>query len=302
MIASGTLTCQRCGTETAWPARCNCPPKAADALESSGTARRKTAKEIADSVAKFPGLGEDVFVHASDYFQAENSRIAATQDYAELHKKYRALLESSGELPEAIRRAGTFNANAAIKYHTDVMLVREPDYDALRSAYDTLRTAYQGLAARLAERDEQLSRAVDVEMEKVMALSSEQLQAICRMRGHDPDDEAKIVKQIGEICILKHRLEQAEARGAKWLADWQQAESMVAGLTARVAEISSENHRLHTRLEDNFAFVNGERVEMSVPFDGIACRDVTIKGQDETIDAQKARIAELERGYWEQKR
>ena len=49
-----------------------------------------------------------------------------------------------------------------------------------------------------------------------------------------------------------------------------------------------ENERLHTRLEDSFAFVNGVRVDVEPGFmpDGIECRD-------ETIELQGNRIAQL---------
>ena len=70
---------------------------------------------------------------------------------------------------------------------------------------------------------------------------------------------------------------------------------------AELARLREENARLHERLEDNHAFVNGERVEVGPGFipDGIACRDETIKGQDEQIaklvaarDAARSQLAE----------
>lgn len=62
------------------------------------------------------------------------------------------------------------------------------------------------------------------------------------------------------------------------------------------AALREEVERLHTRLEDNFAWCNGERVSVepgSIP-DGIECRDETIRQQRERITElfERARAAE----------
>lgn len=62
-----------------------------------------------------------------------------------------------------------------------------------------------------------------------------------------------------------------------------------------LARLARSEAALHERLEDNFAWdSNGNRVEHepgSIP-DGIACRDETIRGQDEVIARLRAESAE----------
>lgn len=49
---------------------------------------------------------------------------------------------------------------------------------------------------------------------KILAMSDEQVKALCRLEGHDPDDQAKLAKQAGEIAILRHQQSEAYVRGA----------------------------------------------------------------------------------------
>lgn len=71
----------------------------------------------------------------------------------------------------------------------------------------------------------------------------------------------------------------------------QRTADAIDALKTQVETLTAENTRLHTRLEDNFAFIDGKRVEMepgSIP-DGIECRDETIKLLDAAVKRATAR-------------
>lgn len=51
--------------------------------------------------------------------------------------------------------------------------------------------------------EQRLERAVDENMEKVLKMTDEQISAVTRLEGHDPDDVAKIGKLIAESVILR---------------------------------------------------------------------------------------------------
>ena len=43
-------------------------------------------------------------------------------------------------------------------------------------------------------------------MEKILAMTDDQIHALCRLEGRDPKDEAKIAKQVCEVALLKYEL------------------------------------------------------------------------------------------------
>lgn len=49
-----------------------------------------------------------------------------------------------------------------------------------------------------------LEAALDDAMHKILAMTDEQINALCRLEGHDPADQAKIAKMACEIALLKH--------------------------------------------------------------------------------------------------
>lgn len=69
----------------------------------------------------------------------------------------------------------------------------------------------------------------------------------------------------------------------------RRARAALSVSTEREEALRQRVNELETRLEMNFAYVNGKRVPMepgSIP-DGIECRDETIKGLDERIERIK---------------
>lgn len=66
---------------------------------------------------------------------------------------------------------------------------------------------YERAADRITELEAEVARlhesAVDQNIDKLMALSDEQVTALTRLEGHDPDDVARLCKQVIEIARLK---------------------------------------------------------------------------------------------------
>lgn len=63
----------------------------------------------------------------------------------------------------------------------------------------------EGEVGRLAE---SLDKAIDTQADQILKMTDEQIKALCRLEGHDPEDQATIARQVGEIAILKHKLAQ----------------------------------------------------------------------------------------------
>ncbi len=59
---------------------------------------RKLASEIASLVQKYPGLGQDVFVHEADYNQAANSVVALKAELREVSNSLAHALKWKMEL------------------------------------------------------------------------------------------------------------------------------------------------------------------------------------------------------------
>jgi hypothetical protein len=65
--------------------------------------------------------------------------------------------------------------------------------------------------AMLALVEELRDAFLDESMEKLLAMSDEQVSALCRLEGHDPADEAKLAHQVFKIVQLRIALEGATA-------------------------------------------------------------------------------------------
>ena len=67
------------------------------------------------------------------------------------------------------------------------------------------------LKAQLGACEKVIGDSIDNNIDKLMAMSDEQVRALSAFEGHNPDDDAKIVKQAAEIAILKHKLSEKQA-------------------------------------------------------------------------------------------
>jgi len=85
-----------------------------------------------------------------------------------------------------------------------------------------------------------------------------------------------------------------------WTPDGEH-DVLTSAAATRIRELEAEVERLHTRLEDNFAYEAGvndgwHKVKVepgSIP-DGIACRDATIRSFEDRLSAAEARCRKLE--------
>ena len=64
-------------------------------------------------------------------------------------------------------------------------------------------TALEAAEREKRELREQLERALDSEMGKLLAMPDERIAASLRMEGHDPKDVATIAEQAAELAILQ---------------------------------------------------------------------------------------------------
>lgn len=99
---------------------------------------------------------------------------------------------------------------------------------------ERLLKANRSLETALGQAREELERvrdaAVDESMNKILAMSDEQITALSRLEGHDPKDEATIARQAGELAMLtvdndslRERASAAEADAAQMrvlLGEW----------------------------------------------------------------------------------
>lgn len=70
--------------------------------------------------------------------------------------------------------------------------------------------ALQAAAIRIVELEAAVKALTDTGCDKIMAMSEDQINALCRLEGHDPKDEAKLAEQAMEIAILKAKLARYE--------------------------------------------------------------------------------------------
>jgi hypothetical protein len=80
---------------------------------------RKLASEIASLVQKYPGLGQDVFVHEADYNQAANSVVALKAELREVSNSLAHALKWKMELDSvrdtlAAQRTALLDAQAQL--------------------------------------------------------------------------------------------------------------------------------------------------------------------------------------------
>lgn len=68
------------------------------------------------------------------------------------------------------------------------------------------------LRRELAEVKEQLRLALDSEMDKLLAMPDDRIQAALRLEGRDPKDAATITDQAAELAILRVELAEERAR------------------------------------------------------------------------------------------
>lgn len=99
----------------------------------------------------------------------------------------------------------------------------------------------------------------------------------------------------GEVARLAERLRHIDGT----LLDRQEAAAALQRLAQEIERLKAENSRLHERLEDNHVFElqDGKMVRVELdeptPYDGILCRDETIKLQDENMDRLRAEVERL---------
>lgn len=62
------------------------------------------------------------------------------------------------------------------------------------------------LEAEVSRLNESLSKATDTQCDQILKMNDKQIEALCRLEGHDPKDEALIAKQVCEIALLKYEL------------------------------------------------------------------------------------------------
>jgi len=80
--------------------------------------------------------------------------------------------------------------------HFDQTCYEEDSNDCKLAEIDELR----------AELEKQLELSLNSNIDKLMALSDEQVRALCAFEGHHPDDEAKLAKQAFDVVLLKREL------------------------------------------------------------------------------------------------
>src|SRR5258708_4461032 len=81
-------------------------------------------------------------------------------------------------------------------------------------------------------------------MQKILNMSDQQIEALCRLKGHDPKDEATIGKQAAQIAMLKVDLDNAAARYADLMALKEQVHKQLEQSQKEVAELREDAARL----------------------------------------------------------
>lgn len=124
---------------------------------------RKLASEIASLVQKYPGLGQDVFVHEADYNQAANSVIALKAELREVSNslahalKWKMELDSvrdtlSAQLSELTRISDALGTNEGHS-SVDHILAMKAKIDAQRTKLLALADSIQEQGVRNAIRE-----------------------------------------------------------------------------------------------------------------------------------------------------
>ena len=124
----------------------------------------------------------------------------------------------------------------ALQLAHDHMRLYLPHYTEKHNVFDTVTRALKSQLAAPDPRDEvirqQAKRIAELEkiadalrddsINKIMAASDEQINALCRMEGSNPEDVAKLTKKVMELAVANATIKkQAEAlRVAREALDW----------------------------------------------------------------------------------
>lgn len=85
---------------------------------------------------------------------------------------------------------------------------------------------------RIAELTKAMDEMAESECDKIMAMSEDQISALTRLEGRNPDDVARLGKQACELALKTLRIEQLEAEIAackKNEARWQEVVKRISG-------------------------------------------------------------------------
>lgn len=94
------------------------------------------------------------------------------------------------------------------------------------------------LDAEVSRLNEALTKATDTQCDQILKMTDKQIEALCRIEGHDPKDEALIAKQVCEIALLKHELSKVTKAPTEELSSSDEAHAALDR-----AEISRKHSR-----------------------------------------------------------
>ncbi len=138
-----------------------------------------------------------------------------------------ALEEQSGYAPQALVRQS--DAKAAIK----------AAWDANYRATTELHNSTAAKDARIAELEQALQQSIESNVDKIIAMTDDQVSALTRLDGSNPEDSARLGKQACELAIAAVRIAEQDEEIARLRAANADAMHQAAKTLERLALASS---------------------------------------------------------------